>query len=105
LSRRLISLWLRRTVGGYKRGRKKCKMFFVYVLKSLRNCMRYTGFTGKFPEERLREHNNGNAKWTKLNGPFKLIYVEEYRSKVEARKREIFLKSGQGRNQLDDLLK
>jgi predicted GIY-YIG superfamily endonuclease len=33
-----------------------------------------------------------------------MIYSEEYKSKVEAIKREHFLKSGQGRKWLDEII-
>ena len=78
-------------------------MFYVYVLKSLRNNKRYVGYTSKTPKERVGEHNKGDNAWTSQNRPFELIYSEEYSSKVEALKREKFLKSGQGRKFLDNL--
>jgi putative endonuclease len=77
-------------------------MFTVYVLKSLQNGKRYIGYTGKSVGKRLAEHNAGTNTWTKHNGPFSVIYIEEYNNKNEARKREIFLKSGQGRKWLDE---
>ncbi|MBU0649015.1 GIY-YIG nuclease family protein [Patescibacteria group bacterium] len=80
-------------------------MFVVYVLKSLRNNKRYIGHTGKDKFLRLKEHNRGCNKWTRQNGPFKLIYSEFYKTKTEAIKREHFLKSGQGRKWLDDIKK
>lgn len=80
-------------------------MFYVYVLKSLRNNKRYIGFTGKLPEERLVDHNNGSNKFTSLNKPWILLYSEEYLNKKEALQREKFLKSGQGRKILTELLK
>ena len=45
----------------------------------------------------------GSNTWTKQNGPFELIYQEEYITVAVARKREIFLKSGVGRKYLDTL--
>jgi putative endonuclease len=79
-------------------------MFSVYVLRSLKNKKRYVGFTKKEPELRLREHNLGSSRWTKSNGPFKLIYRELYNDKTIALKRERFLKSGQGRKFLDQII-
>ena len=79
-------------------------MFTVYVLKSLRNGKRYVGSTEKEALIRLREHNYGSNKWTRENGPFKLIYTEQFEIKSEALKREKFLKSGQGRKWLDEHL-
>jgi len=53
----------------------------------------------------LEKHNYGSNQFTKRNGPFELIYQKTYDTKIEARKREIFLKSGVGRKFLDSILK
>ena len=79
-------------------------MYYIYVLKSLKNQKRYVGSTGLLPEERCRQHNTGSNKWTKSNGPFILVYQEGYLTNTEARKREGFLKSGAGRKLLDGVL-
>ena len=79
-------------------------MFYVYVLKSLKNNKRYVGCTSKDPKIRLIEHNSGSNKWTRVNNPFRLIYKEEYNNKTQALKRENFLKSGQGRKFLDNII-
>jgi len=78
-------------------------MSFIYVLKSLKNGKRYIGSTRKEPLDRLSEHNSRSNKWTKQNGPFKLLYQEYYDDYSEAQKREKFLKSGQGRKFLDNM--
>ncbi|MDQ1283916.1 MAG: putative endonuclease [Patescibacteria group bacterium] len=80
-------------------------MFIVYILRSLKNKKKYTGQTSKDVFKRLSEHNRNCNKWTKENGPFKLIHFEEYPSRTEAIKRERFLKSGQGRKWLDENIK
>ncbi|OGF45498.1 MAG: hypothetical protein A2452_10890 [Candidatus Firestonebacteria bacterium RIFOXYC2_FULL_39_67] len=76
-------------------------MFYVYVLESQLNAKRYIGSTSKDPQIRLKEHNNGSNKWTKANKPFVLIHVEEFSNQKEALQREIFLKSGKGRDYLE----
>ena len=80
-------------------------MAYVYVLKSLKNGKRYIGFTSKNLEERLRQHKSGSTRWTKYNGLFELVHSEEYADSSEGRKREKFLKSGQGRKFLDGIVK
>ena len=80
-------------------------MFYVYILRSVKNGKRYIGSTKLRPEERLKRHNSGTNKFTKRNKPFTLIHKEEYADKTESRKREIFLKSGAGRKFLDEILK
>ena len=79
-------------------------MFIVYVLLSLKNSKRYIGYTSKEVYLRLKEHNNHSNKWTKQNGPFKLLHFEDYSDKKQAMKREKFLKSGVGRKWLDENL-
>jgi putative endonuclease len=71
-------------------------MFYVYVLKSLKNGRHYTGSTNDI-ERRVYEHNSGQTKSTSKIGPFELVYKEAYSTKIEANKRERFLKTGKGR--------
>jgi len=66
-------------------------MFYVYVLKSLKDNKRYIGFTENL-QRRLFEHNNGLVKSTKNRRPLELIYHEEFVSKKDALLREKFLK-------------
>ncbi|MHA1280421.1 MAG: GIY-YIG nuclease family protein [Candidatus Helarchaeota archaeon] len=81
--------------------RKRKIMFTVYVIESLRNGKRYVGFTSKTAERRLAEHNRGCNKWARENRPFKLVYREFFDNEKDARKKERFLKSGQGRKFLN----
>ena len=69
---------------------------FIYVIKSLTYGNRYIGVTANI-EKRLFEHNNGKCRYTKGRIPWKVIYQEKYLNLGESRKRELFLKSGQGR--------
>ena len=71
-------------------------MFFVYVLKSEKNNRHYYGCTNSL-ERRIEEHNNGHTKSTKFIRPLKLVYFEKLETLKEARRREKFFKSGQGR--------
>jgi len=45
----------------------------------------------------LLSHNAGKVKSTKSYLPWKLIYNEEFETRIEARKREKYLKSAAGR--------
>jgi len=72
-------------------------MYCIYLAKSLKNNKIYVGFTSKAPEERIKEHNSGSNKWSKENGPLKLIYYEQYFCCKDARMREKFFKSGVGK--------
>jgi len=66
-------------------------MFFVYVLRSLKDKKLYIGFT-KDLEKRIKEHNSGPNKSTKPRRPLELIYYEAYKSEKDAKKREEMLK-------------
>ena len=79
-------------------------MVYVYVLRSLKNNKRYVGYTAKLPLEKLKEHNGGATQWTRQNRPFVLLHTEEFSEPSVARKRERFLKSGKGRQWLDQIL-
>jgi putative endonuclease len=78
-------------------------MFYVYVLKSLKNGRLYTGSTNDI-ERRFYEHNIGQTKYTSNTRPFELVYKESYNTKIEATKREKFLKTGKGRELLKSIL-
>jgi putative endonuclease len=79
-------------------------MAYVYVLRSLSNGRLYIGSTERTPVERLREHNSGKTASIRHMLPFVLVYEEFFSDFALARKRERFLKSGNGRRQLKDLL-
>ncbi len=70
--------------------------FYVYVLRSIDFERNYIGFT-KDINIRLKQHNSGKTKSTKPYKPWKLLFFETYSSKIEAIKREKFLKTGKGR--------
>ncbi|WP_081489500.1 GIY-YIG nuclease family protein [Melioribacter roseus] len=77
-------------------------MFYVYVLRSLKDNKRYVGLTSDI-SRRFREHQNGLVKSTRHRRPFELIYYESYENKSEAMKREKFFKTGKGREFLNSL--
>ncbi|MFA7255719.1 MAG: GIY-YIG nuclease family protein [Candidatus Omnitrophota bacterium] len=69
--------------------------YYVYALRSLKDGRLYIGFS-KNPQERLRQHNDGMCRSTRNRRPFRLIYSELCGPRVEARRKEIWLKSGAG---------
>jgi len=77
-------------------------MINLYVIQSINKKYRYVGITNN-TDKRFQQHNNGYNKNTKSYKPFKLIRTEKFKNYKEARKREIFLKSGVGRKFLDTL--
>lgn len=72
-------------------------MYYIYFLRSLKNNKTYVGYTSKDPKIRLTEHNSGSNSFTGANGPFKLVYYENYICKEDAQKREKFYKTGIGK--------
>lgn len=77
--------------------------FWIYVLESERDGIHYIG-SGKNVEERLRRHNRGDYRFTKGHRPWKLVYKEALFSRSIAVKKERFLKSGVGRNELKKII-
>ncbi|GAI27251.1 unnamed protein product, partial [marine sediment metagenome] len=43
-------------------------------------------------KRRLKEHNSGKGRYTKSTRPFRKVYIEEFKTLKEARKREYNLK-------------
>ena len=78
--------------------------FYVYTLLSLKDGKLYTGFTTNL-KNRLQQHARGEVKSTQDRRPLKLIHYEYFINEEDARAREVFLKSGFGRNQMKQALK
>ena len=77
-------------------------MHAVYVLKSSDNKL-YKGVTNDLVR-RLQEHNSGQTKTTASMNKLELVYTETYNTFVEARKREVYLKTAAGRRFLKKTL-
>ena len=78
-------------------------MFFVYALKSVNRNYIYVGMTNDL-EKRFHQHQSGQNKTTSPYRPFELFHSEQFDTRENARKREIFLKSGAGKEFLRTLL-
>jgi putative endonuclease len=68
-------------------------MYTLYILRFHNNSL-YIGQTNNLIR-RLQEHKNGSAwsaKFVKENGPFELVYIEEYQTRLESMRRELQLK-------------
>jgi putative endonuclease len=70
-------------------------MFYVYVLKSLRDGKLYFGYT-KDLKKRINAHDAGLNKSTKYRGKLELVYYEAYKSRADAEAREFRLKHSAG---------
>jgi putative endonuclease len=71
-------------------------MYYVYVLKSLRDGSIYKGYTVHL-DKRLHEHNSGKSKFTARKRPWIVIYFEQFETLEEAKKREKYFKTSAGR--------
>jgi len=67
------------------------KEYYVYIIHSQQKEVFYKGYT-QHPEKRLFEHNNGLSRYTKGKDPWKMVYLEEFKTKKEALIRERQLK-------------
>lgn len=79
-------------------------MYYVYILKSTLNNKIYKGSTEDL-KIRLECHNKGKVKSTKAYRPWILIYYEAFLLKSDARREELFLKTGKGRERIKWLFK
>ena len=79
-------------------------MFYVYVLKSKRDKKFYIGFSANL-KDRIKQHNTGQVESTKTRRPVELVYYEAFKYEVDARRQELFYKTGQGRRILKSRLK
>jgi putative endonuclease len=75
-------------------------MVYVFVLRSREKGIRDVGITAGLGA-RLRAHARGGTKGGQHLGKFELIHRKEWPTDADARVREKYLKSGQGREWLD----
>jgi putative endonuclease len=76
----------------------------LYVIRSKETGRRYIGITSNL-KRRFKEHRSKSSKAGQVLGEFELVHVERFSSYASARKREKFLKSGVGREWLDQRLR
>ena len=71
-------------------------VYHVYILQSIKTGKLYIGHTDNLTR-RIEEHNTSRGgKYTRRNGPWKLVYSEKHLGRSSAVKRERFLKSTRG---------
>lgn len=75
---------------------------YVYVIKSEQKNYIYVGLTNN-PTRRLAQHNNKRERTTRCYVPFKIVLLEQYKTRIEARIREKYLKSGIGKEYLKSI--
>lgn len=77
--------------------------YYVYILKSLKDSSLYIGYTSDLVK-RVEQHNKGKNQATKPFRPYKLIFYEAFLERIDAKNREVYLKSGYGRRTINTLL-
>ena len=66
-------------------------MYFIYIIKNSADKL-YVGITSN-PEKRVSCHNQKRgANFTKYVSDFKIVFLEQYETLAQARKREIQIK-------------
>ncbi len=78
-------------------------MFFTYVLQSEKSGKFYIGHTEDLTA-RLDRHNNGFVISTRNKGPWKIAYFEKFKTKAEANRREMEIKSKKSRKYIEALI-
>ncbi|HCC59838.1 MAG: hypothetical protein A2402_00405 [Candidatus Staskawiczbacteria bacterium RIFOXYC1_FULL_37_43] len=78
-------------------------MFFVYILKSIKDNGYYIGQAENI-NKRLDMHNRGLVKSTRLRVPFVIVKTESFDTRAEARKRENYLKKLKGGNEFHRII-
>jgi putative endonuclease len=79
-------------------------MYYIYVLRSLKDKNLYTGYTDNL-RKRFNRHNKGLIASTKHRRPFQLIYYEACVNQQDATTREKYLKTGMGKRFIKNRLK
>ena len=77
---------------------------YVYVLKSEKDGLLYTGCTSDL-KNRMKQHNEGQVASTAKRVPFKLVYYEYCVDKKDAFHREKYLKTTYGKRYIHNRLK
>ncbi|MFH1200923.1 MAG: GIY-YIG nuclease family protein [bacterium] len=70
-------------------------MYYTYILKSSIDGTKYIGHTSNL-KNRLKEHNQGQSKYTSTKVPFVLIWYCAFKTKEKALNFEKYLKSSSG---------
>ncbi|MEK7527779.1 MAG: GIY-YIG nuclease family protein [Patescibacteria group bacterium] len=83
---------------------KQTQYYFVYILFCYGNGHLYIGFSSNY-KQRLLKHQQGKVTSTRKSLPVELIYLEVFKNIKDAKSREVYLKSGNGRKQLKEMLK
>ena len=78
-------------------------MYYTYVLHSKKDGQLYTGYTPDL-KNRIKSHESGYVIATKHRRPLRLIHYEAFVLESDAKRRELYLKGGNGKKELEKIL-
>jgi putative endonuclease len=64
---------------------------YVYIIFSASHDIYYKGYSSR-PYERLKEHNEDKSRYTSGKGPWSLVFLFEFHTKMDALQKEKSLK-------------
>ena len=79
-------------------------MFYTYILYSEKYNLFYVGYCEDLPK-RLERHNAGKVTFTRKYMPWKLKYYEVFETRVEAIRRERYIKRQKSRQYIERLIR
>ena len=79
-------------------------MYYVYVLRSLKDRSSYIGSTSDL-RKRIKQHNSGKSRYTNQHKPYELVCYIALPLGSDAERFEEYLKSGYGRRTLKKMLR
>ena len=79
-------------------------MYYVYVLRSMKDGNFYTGYTSDL-KKRLEEHTEGLTPSTAHRRPLELVYYEASRNIKDVMHREKYLKTTYGKRYIRNRIK
>ena len=77
--------------------------YFTYILYSQTLGRYYTGSAANL-QDRLHRHNTRQCRATKAGAPWNLVYSESHTTRSSAMQRELYFKTGAGRDELQRLI-
>lgn len=78
-------------------------MFYIYILHSEKDGKLYTGYSPDL-KNRIQAHMNGFVFATKSRRPLQLIHYEAFLEESDAKRREMYLKGGNGKKDIEKML-
>ncbi|MBU0708074.1 GIY-YIG nuclease family protein [Patescibacteria group bacterium] len=79
-------------------------MYCVYFIRSIEYKRVYIGSTNDYHRRILEHNNNILCKSTKPYQPWKMVRIERFQTRSDARKRENFLKRLKNRKVIDNII-